>query len=301
MKGFKTINHIEKKISNGNLNKEIIKNNKFDVVIPFHIKDKPVIKYSISGCVKNLDIRNIYILTNIKNKAFFNNQYENVKVIDENSFFSDINIYNIKKLWIQKKAERPSVSSRWIYQQLIKMACSYKLKDLSKYYLLLDSDTIFLKKTPMIEDEKILICIGDEYHKPYFDVFKKLTSIKANREYSFIVHHQIINKNLMVELLKKYISKDSEDWQKIWYKNILDNLDYSIHSNFSEYETYGHFLKNYYPHMYKIRNLKWDNFSGYPNNKKIKRFSKKYDFVSFHSHQKKVTVRSYIQDKLKEY
>ena len=58
----------------------------------------------------------------------------------------------------------------------------------------------------------------------------------------------LISKVVMCDLLDKIEKK----FNKIWYDAILDNLD---NAEFSEYETYGHYLKNHYPNKFIVREL----------------------------------------------
>ena len=93
-------------------------------------------------------------------------------------------------------------------------------------------------------------------------------------------------------MLFDYIEKDN----KHWYEIILSNYDFNIHSGFSEYETYGHFLKNYYQDFFIIRKLYWINLKGVPNDFFLYLLKKKYDFVSFHSYNRKQNIKTFLSN-----
>jgi hypothetical protein len=119
---------------------------------------------------------------------------------------------------------------------------------------------------------------------PYFETYEALFGSKAEREFSFISQHQIIRKSILTEMLSQIESRNTAS--KNWAWAIMKNLRGSGNNLFSEYETYGHYLKAKHPNTFAIRNLKWtrngEKFAGYPPKaSKLYAMSTQYDFAAF--------------------
>ena len=97
----------------------------------------------------------------------------------------------------------------------------------------------------------------------------------------------MINKNVMKELIKKIEQNDSILGSTFWEKiiNAIDLNDLSG-SGFSEFETYGNYVRTYYPYLYddmKLRTQRLGSFLfGYlPSNEQLVWAKKDYDIISF--------------------
>lgn len=250
--------------------------NKIDVVIPYHEKDSKIIEMCICGCIKNVkDCGKIYVISNSTDL-----ESGNIKLIDENGFFNDgLSRKHIKLRWTR---EYPTLAHRtgWLFQQFIKMGCSYSIPNLTDYYLVVDSDVIFLKRVHFFRNGRMLLTKSKEFHQPYFDCYERLLGEPANTEYSFIAHHMLISKAVMLELLNKIEKR----FNKTWYDAILDNLEYKEGSIFSEYETYGHYLKNHYPEKFIARKLK--NVQRFKIRYMLQILLNQVDYVTIHNYKK---------------
>lgn len=81
------------------------------------------------------------------------------------------------------------------------------LSDMAYHYLIWDSDTVLLQ--PLIffdQDEKVPVNPKTEYHKPYFELIKKVLSIEKQVDFSFISEHLMINKSYMNELICNFMT-----------------------------------------------------------------------------------------------
>lgn len=250
--------------------------NKIDVVIPYHEKDSKIIEMCICGCTKNIrDIGKIYVVSNSTDLKL-----DNIKLISENGFFNDVlSRKYIELRWVR---EYPTLAHRagWLFQQFIKMGCSYSIPSLTDYYLIVDSDVVFLKRVHFLRNGRMLLTKSEEFHQPYFDCYERLLGEPANREHSFIAHHMLISKAVMLELLNKIEKR----FNKTWYDAILDNLEYKEGSIFSEYETYGHYLKNHYPEKLIVRKLK--NVQRFKIRCLLKLLFNMADYVTIHDYKK---------------
>lgn len=269
----------------------------FDVVITLHEKDISVISYSIEQVVKFINPKRIFVITDPGNG--FYSIYKNVFVIDENSFFDDLDICKIKSLWAKQATGNYDIyrCAGWIYQQLLKMAVVTRIRDLSDHYLVIDSDTFFQRHVNFFSaDGKVLICPSNEYHHQYFKVLRRLLLFDPQREYSFIAHHLMISKRIMMNLLND-LSKNG----RAWYWKILDEIDYSEKNSFSEFELYGHYMKKYYPNTFIVRRLRWINIPGDPNSFLARMLRQHFDFVSHHDYDRKKPFYILIKHFLDKY
>ena len=223
------------------------KNDKIDVLIPYHDKDRNIIAMCVRACAENIkNLGTIYVVSN--NPSL---ELDNIRLIDENQFFDNL----LSKKYIESRwtTEYPALAHRasWLFQQFIKMGSAYSIPNLSDYYLVVDADVVFLKTVRFFQNSQMLLAKSDEFHRPYFDCYERLLGEPADTNCSWVAHHMLISKPIMLELLQNI----EERFNKIWYDAILDNIDYSQGSPFSEYETYGHYLKNHHPEKFRTRDL----------------------------------------------
>jgi len=160
------------------------------------------------------------------------------------------------------------------------MGCSYAIQNLADHYLVVDSDVVFIKKTRFFNSGRMLLTKGVDFHKPCLDCCEKLLGMPANEKYSFVAHHMLIRKSIMVELLD-YLGKK---FRKTWYDAVLDNINYREISPFSEYETYGYYLKKNYPKEFEGREL--TNSQRFKMRDILKILLNQVDYVTFHSYKK---------------
>ena len=150
------------------------------------------------------------------------------------------------------------------------------------YYLVVDSDTVFLRNVPLFNSAgRPLYATGTEYHKPYFDVFERLVGFPANREYSFTVHHMVYNKHIVREMRDHFPEQP-------WYSSIIRYVEpqapWFSESQFNEQDTYGHYIKAIHPEQVNLRPLKWVNISSSPSPALFRRFAKYFDYCSLHAY-----------------
>ena len=144
-------------------------------------------------------------------------------------------------------------------------------------------------------DGKPIFDVKTEYHKPYFITLKKIfPELGKKYKYSFISEHMIINTNLMKNMIKR-IAFNKNLIGNTWYEKIINYIDINDlpKSGFSEFETYGTFVKEYYKQIYDIRNWKSLRLrkeieklhlnSSFLTENDIKNISKNYNAISFES------------------
>jgi hypothetical protein len=233
----------------------------YDIVIPLGPNDIQLIQTVVKHCSNIQNHRNIYIVSYDKNINI-----DGAITVDENIFpfnKSDIIAFGIKK-------ERAG----WYLQQLIKLYAGFVIEDILDDYLVIDSDTIFLKEISFITDSKYNFTIATENHTPYFTHMNKLhTTLKRCLNSSGIAHHMIFNKKFVGELFNLI----ENEHHMIFWKAFLHFVIPTEISGASEYEIYFNFMLKYHPELCIIRNLNWKNTS---YKSEIER--KKYDYISIH-------------------
>lgn len=236
----------------------------FDIVIPLAPKDSHKFGEQIKFTKNNvIGYRNIYIVT-LDDRL----NIEGCKTISEKIFpFSINDVANY-----HEKLSR----NGWYLQQLIKFYAGSVIPGILDRYLVLDSDTFFLKPTSFIEGDKCLYNTGTEYHIPYFKHIEKLCPFvkRISPSVSGICHHMMFERRFLDEF---FVLVENIHNMPFWkaFLSCVEKDQYKV-SGASEYEMYFNFIMLYHSDKVKIRNLKWDNISIY--SPRIKDF----DYISDH-------------------
>jgi len=236
-----------------------------DIVVLYHPKDRSTIDFCIDGIKQNILYDRILVVTKITE--------EKIRLSNDVIFVDEASVVNgLRFSTFSHKGPRWG----WYFQQILKLGVADLVK--SQYYLVIDSDTVFLQPVGFFNSSgKPLYAVGTEYHKPYFETFEKLLKVQPNREYSFITHHMVFNKTIVFEMRGRFSQMAN------WYDGIVSCQDSPrSHSLFSEYETYGHYIKMFYPGELNLRTLKWANIPLEPSGNLLERLAKYYNYCSFH-------------------
>ena len=221
----------------------------FDIVIPVGPNDYQVIAKQIEYTKKNIiGYRNIYIVSPI------DHHIPGCIFVNDNIF-----PFNIKTVHdILGESSR----NTWYLQQLIKLYAGLVIPNIIETYLVIDSDTFFLKPTTFIENDKCLYNIGTEYHMPYFDHMKTLHPdlVRWNPNVSGICHHMMFE----VKYIRELFGLVGGQFFHKFLENVVDKLG----SGASEYEIYFNFMMKFHQSDVRIRRLNWCNtgqFDGHDN------------------------------------
>lgn len=172
----------------------------------------------------------------------------------------------------------------WYFQQFLKYAF-VEVSNNDEYFLIWDADTVLLKPIEFFNSEgKPIYTKASEHHRPYFQTFETLFDSPANREFSFISQHQIIHKGILRQMLSEIQQRNPTATNWAWA--IMNNLQGQGSNLFSEYETYGHYLKLRHPDGFAARDLPWTRdgaaMAGYPPSApKLEIISKEFAFAAF--------------------
>jgi hypothetical protein len=264
----------------------------FDIVLPVAAKDFGNINLTIEYLFKNIGPRKIFVIASDKIvETLRQNRY--CEYYNEDKIIQYLTLSKVKQCMLNKTGT--DSHSGWYFQQFLKMAFAFVSE--SQYYLIWDSDTIPLNELlffsyPNIGNNhcKCLFTMKTEYHIPYFKTINKLLdgNVFKLTTKSFIAEHMMIDKNIMLELIRKIENNKSiignNFWEKILYSIDADDIK---GSGFSEYETYGNYVLKYYPENYNMRELRTLRSGSKIINKKkltgkiLNWISKSYDVISF--------------------
>jgi hypothetical protein len=178
------------------------------------------------------------------------------------------------------KTALPPMNGRegWLYQQLLKLGYADFSK--SEHYLVMDSDTVFVKNRVFIHDSKTYFDYSDEYHKPYRNAYNKLFGFDYDTKKSFVCHHMLFAKTKVKEMMLFIENRHKCKWGKA----IIDCADYTSPSCFSEYETYGNFFLHFYGN--EMMRSYWYNISVNSISALRKQYPKWIRSVSCHSYSR---------------
>jgi len=227
-----------------------INNPNYDIVIcvgPQHIE---IAKIVINQVKLFFQAQQIYVITNPSHfEKFQALNLNNLLLINENKLFDQFNFQSVADFLKHKIANGDRAG--WYFQQFLKMEVSKIIQ--SDYYLIWDADTIPLKPINFFDQEdKVLIHKSEENHNPYFETLEHILGITKTVNYSFISEHFMVQTKLMQKMLLE-LSTNAEN--QVWPYYILENIatkDMAL-SGFSEYETYGNFLKSTHPDAFRLR------------------------------------------------
>jgi hypothetical protein len=234
----------------------------FDIVVPVGPNDSTIIKNMLTYTKKNIiGYRNIYLVSfdstlNIPGCITIN---ENVFPFDKE--YLSTYLGNNNRLG-------------WYLQQLIKLYAGFYIEGILDNYLVVDSDTFFLKPTSFFSSKLPLYNVGTEYHLPYFNHMNKLhPSLAKKSNYSGICHHMMFQKTYVNELFNLIETYHNDKFYNIFLKSI-DKNDI-LHSGASEYEMYFNFMLTYHNKDIIIRPLQWANVNSFNVDYNL-------DYISYH-------------------
>lgn len=184
-------------------------------------------------------------------KENFLSEDNEIKFVDEKKFPFD-------KEKIRKYVPPERVA--WYFQQFLKL---YFFKVMGRKtldnILILDADTLFIRKTEFFDNGVPLYNAEIGYHQPYYNLMKKLFGFERQGSLSGVTHHMIFQRKYLGEILNFGSRKKRGEF----WKEILRNIDKKTESGFSEYDLYFNYMLKNYPDKMRIRKLRFINFPYY--------------------------------------
>lgn len=235
--------------------------NVFDIVIPVGPNDILHISQHVQSVKKNIiGYRNIYIVSCVPSLVV-----EGCMTIQETIF--PFSIETVSSLYGTEGR------NNWYLQQLLKLYAGFVIPGILDKYLVIDSDTFFLKPVTFVEEDKCLYNYGDEYHEPYFEHMSLLDKefTKVDMTKSGISHHMMFEVRYVKELMERVEAIHHEPFYTTFLKVVREPST----SNASEYELYFNYVFKFHKDKVKMRKLNWTNAMNLVK-------SEPYDYVSCH-------------------
>lgn len=229
----------------------------YDTVLCVHADDSIIAPLAIHSIDHFLQSRKIFLIT--KSEVFEEirkrtNSNIQLYFLNEDELVEGLSLKHIETILNNRTEEE--VNGNWYYQQFLKMAVS-QLPEIANHYLIWDSDTILMSSITFFDDEgHIFFNPKKENHQPYFQFLQDLFGLEKQVNHSFIDQHLMIKKAYMQELIQtiRKITPGKNSWYWMILQSIADeNLK---NYGFSEFETYGNFVVNRHPGVYKPRVIK---------------------------------------------
>ena len=205
-----------------------------------------------------------------------------VRLIPEDEFIPGMNIRELRRC---AQFGFPK-NAGWYFQQFLKLQFAF-VEPADDFYLIWDADTIPLRPLRFFDAAgRMLLTKAAEYHAPYFETYRRLFRAEPNREFSCIAQHMLVQKSIAREMLGRIApAAGNEPWA--W--RIMEALPprENLHL-FSEFETYGHYVKNFHPERVAFVERSWrrwfDSDPGggkIPNERDLNQLAHDYEFVCF--------------------
>ena len=141
----------------------------------------------------------------------------------------------------------------WYLQQMIKLVVLAELPA-NPTALVWDADTLPIHNlTFLTPTGQLRFFTSRENHAPYFAAIDRLLGMKKTVPFSFIAQCFPVQ-GLWVQ---EFIRVIEEKHQQPWRSAILNSIDFSQKSGFSEYETLGTFFSQRYPRQVEFAHPRW--------------------------------------------
>ena len=172
--------------------------------------------------------------------------------------------------------------SGWIYQQFLKWGASKVVQ--TSHFLIMDADTALVRPQVFERNGRIVFNYSDEYHQPYFDMYRRLLNEAVTCPVSFTSHHMLYDSLILAELKARIESIHGRAWPQA----ILRCIDRKQPSAVSDYDNYGQYVFLHHGDGMAIEywsNLRLRRSLGIPSASALTfLFGGRYKSVSFHSH-----------------
>lgn len=261
-----------------------ISERKLQVVTTCRAYDLAMLELALPRLRQHLPFKNLTVIApNQDCKIIRRRLGAAVEVIPEDGFLPGMNLRELRAL---PRFDFPK-NAGWYFQQFLKLQFAHIAPE-DDFYLIWDADTIPLQPISFFDaDGKMLLTRAEEFHAPYFETYRRLFRAEPHREFSCIAQHMLVQKSIAREMLAEISRRaDSrEPWPWVVMRILPTIEDYHL---FSEFETYGHYLKNQYPERVAFVERRWrrwfDTDPGggkIPTERDLEKLARDYDYVCF--------------------
>lgn len=257
-----------------------------DVVAACLKRDLPLLALAHKNLRRFVAMKQLHVITARRDFPDFAAALgPDVVLLDENQLIPGVTLEALKVIPLARFSQGPG----WYFQQLLKFQFAFQ-KPEDDHYLIWDADTVPLRPLEFFDARgRMLLTKAEEFHRPYFQTYENLLGRPAQREFSFIAQHMLVRKSILRELLGEIERHCPGDENWAW--KIMRNLGGEGSNRFSEYETYGHYLKEKYPESAVFRELPWlrrgaTECGRKPSPAALARLGETYYYASFEESEK---------------
>jgi len=272
------------------LKKYTFKNDRIDVVIVAHPKDKGTIDMCADGIRKNCaeKVGRVIVVSS-------------EPLSDKTEWYDEKNYpFSKDDIRMQIGHEDPEMivdffsrahNAGWYYQQMLKMYAPFVIPGISSNVLIIDADTVFLNKVSFLDPKTHAgkLCINDHrdtkgHYLRHAERFVPSYQ-RVNVGYNSVNHHMLFQRAIMKDLFDEVEKQYNMPFWKAWCRSIYVNGDRGA----SEYEIYYNYALNHCKDVgvHKLRRRS----SGYPERSGIYRRDG-YQMASFHTYMRKTDKQS---------
>ena len=252
-----------------------------DVVAACLKRDLPILALAYRNLRRFVPMKRLHVITSRRDFSHFEDLLgRDVVLIDEDTMIPSVTLPALKVIPLARFSQGPG----WYFQQLLKYQFAFE-KPEDDYYLIWDADTIPLRSLEFFDAKgRMLLTKAEEFHESYFLTYQNILGRPAKREFSFIAQHMVVQKSILREMLGE-IERHCPGGEN-WAWKIMRNLRGEASNRFSEYETYGHYLKEKYPQLAVFRELPWlrrgaSECGRHPSGTALTKLGEKYFYASF--------------------
>ena len=259
------------------------------VVTACQASDLPVLQITAQKLAENVRLKSLHVIAPNADCARIRDCLGGTaSVIAEDDFIPGMTPDELRKLPRPQFARFPKAAG-WYFQQLLKLQFAFQNPE-DDYYLIWDADTVPLRPLHFFDDAgRMLLTKAQEFHPEYFETYQRLFQEPANREFSCIAQHMVVQKSVAREMLEQIQQRipGSENWAWKIMRHLPAHRPDEGDNCFSEYETYGHYLKNHYPDRVRFIERRWlregaQFTNGWiPNAEHLQQLGQQYDYVAF--------------------
>ncbi len=162
---------------------------RLDVIIPCADKDQATLAECIEGVRRHVpDVRRIFVVSSRRLSL-------DAEWLPEHGY--PFSLADVRRL-VPDAGERAG----WYLQQLLKLYAAFVLPDATHRLLVVDADTVFQRRCPMLDDDgQPLYATGTEMHAPYFaHMDRLLPGLGRVTDASGIVHHMVLDRGVLTAL-----------------------------------------------------------------------------------------------------
>lgn len=248
-----------------------------DVVIPIIEKDLQILPLCLEGirhCVQH-SIKDIFIVAPKNENIIAFCQQHHLTYIDE-SIVLGITPKDVAVKFISPDNKTVIDRSGWLFQQFLKLSANIGS---CENYLCIDADHILIRPHVFLSDKGIpIFYTSTEHHRPYYKMIHQLLGDIKLTPLSYVAHKMLFNKNEVAALKTAITAHTRESWMNA----IIKHYDAHTISGFSEFETYGNFVKHKILLPWQQHALAYQKIAGYQE--LAKRYRHRYRAITFPHH-----------------